>query len=542
MSETIIQSKAPSARSAVGRPARRLALVVPAAFAALALGTVLRALVNAEEAFWFDEVWTATIALQDWKGALDMLRSDIIAPFYYVCIWVWSKFFGLSNFALRAPGMILAIAAPALAWLMLRRLLGLRELALFTVLIALWIPGLYYAQEARSYAFVFFGAVLQTVFFFRAVQGKGDRRDIAGWAAAGLFLGLTHYTTIFLSAVEGLALLALFWRTRLLALTAAGLAYAPVFLAIFLHGDTISQYADDEHFWLKPLAVRDLARAAAFLAGDKLLVPVLGALIAASAIADWRSAGRESAERSTLLRYAGLWRARLGEGIASPLFVTGCASALALVLFLCVSAFRPMFLPRYLIPFAPGLFMLLVWLLVAMPACRRWADGALAGLYFIAASIWAGISIHHVDRGLSWELESEHLARSGVSEILFFLDQGFPIPYREDIQSNVYSFYLARDAVDARARSFSPDFATYGDPRPALARFLTEKPGRGIIWTLSPGPLGEPIPTDRAARIELIRARGFSAVYDHSALSELGGVTCRTTGASWYPKYVCYSK
>ena len=49
--------------------------------------------------------------------------------------------------------------------------------------------------------------MLETVFFFRALRSKGARGDIAGWALAGLFLGLTHYTTLVMSAVQGITLL-----------------------------------------------------------------------------------------------------------------------------------------------------------------------------------------------------------------------------------------------------------------------------------------------------------------------------------------------
>jgi Dolichyl-phosphate-mannose-protein mannosyltransferase len=523
--------------------ARKLQYGLFLALAALAFGTLLRAYVNADEPFWFDEVWTGTIALQDLKGALDMILSDIIAPLYYLFIWAWAKVFGLSNLALRAPGMILTILAPIFAWLLLRRRLGDYERSLFTILIALWIPGLYYAQEARSYGFMFFGAVLQTVCFFRAVQSGGDRRDIAGWALAGLFLCLTHYTALLLSAVQGFALLALFWRARLGTLVLAGLVYAPALAGLFLQSDTIGQYADDAYFWLKPLALRDLVKAVAFLAGDKAFAPVLILFLTGVIIADARLAGAGDGAPGAgiVARTARRWRDRVRDGRSSPLFITGGVSALALALYLAIAVVKPIFLPRYLIPYAPGLFLLLVWFLLAMPSCRRWAGGALAGLFFLAASAWAGVSVFAVDKGLSWEEESAILASAGASDVLFFLDQGYPIPYRKDIQSKVYSFYFDKHGVPAKAHAFMPDFSGYGDPRPRLARFLAEKPGRAVIWTLHPGPVAGPIPADQEGRTKLVRERGFSAVYAHTALHKTAGVSCRTTGAHWYRKYVCYS-
>lgn len=517
------------------------------ALLALVLGTVLRASVNADEALWFDEVWTATIAVQDLHGALEMLRDDIIAPFYYMFIWAWSKVAGLSDFSLRLPGMIASIAAPGAAWLLLRGRIGAAERALLVVMIALWIPGLYYAQEARSYGFMLLGAVLQAAFLLRAIVGGGSRGDIAGWAMAGLFLGLTHYTTLALSAAQGIALLAFYWRTRFGTLVLAGLAYLPAFAAIYLQSDSIDRFSDYDHFWIKPLTVRDLARMVAFFAGSRYFVPFLALGLGAAVLVDAIRSGRSAAGQGFLSAVLSTWRARLRAAPASPLFVTGCITLAGLGLFLGIAVFRPLFEPRYLLPFAPGLLMLIVWLVSAMPPVRRWAGGALAGLYFAAALVWAGVSISKVEKGLTWGDASAALASEGADEAVFFLDQGHPIPYDDAVREKVFSFYFVRDGVPSRMGGFLADYRDFSDPRPALQKFLTEKPGRAVVWTLHPGPLPHAPPdsaaapdlSDPARRAALIRARGFSAVYRHTALSEIKGVSCRTVGADWYPKYVC---
>jgi hypothetical protein len=309
----------------------------------------------------------------------------------------------------------------------------------------------------------------------------------------------------------------------------------------------IAQYVDYEHFWLKPLAVRDLARAVTFVAGNKFFAPFLFAVFGIVAVLDvlWmsRQRGHDGAKRAGVLALAAReWRKRIRAGLESPFFLTGFVSVLGLGLFLVLAVFMPVFLPRYLIPFVPGLFMLVVWGVIAMPFCHRWAIRSLIVLYFVGATVWAGVSIAQVDKGLTWEEESEILARAGASDVLFFLDQGFPIPYHDDVQSKVYSFYFHRNAVAARARAYSPDFATFEDPRGQLARFLSEKPGRAVIWTLHPGPIPGPVPTEPEARKQLIKERGFSAVYDHTALHRIDGVTCHATGPASYRKMVCYSQ
>ena len=515
-----------------------IALAVPA----LLLGTALRSFVNADEKLWFDEIWTGAIAMQDWHGAFDMLHSDVIAPLFFVSAWAWSKLFGLSDVSLRMPGMITAIAAAFLPWLMLRRRLPRFELALLTVLIALWIPGLYEAQEARTYGFVLFLSVLHTVCFFRVLQSEGDRLEIAGWAMAGVLLGMTHYMALLLSALQGLTLVALFWRTRLVALVLAGLAFLPVFGMIWLQSGPMDAYMHYDYFWLKKMSPYQFLKAAAYIAGDKYFAPFFYLFLAGALVVDARATRGPATPNGPGLvaAAAGAWKTRIQGGLASPLFVTGCLSLLAVMLFLGLTMLRPLFLPRYLMPYVPGVFMLLVWAIAAMPECGRRVGGMLAGLFFLGAFAWAGVSVNVVDKGLTWGPESALLEKAGVTDMLFFLDQGYPIPYREDILSKVYGFFFVRDHYDARAHPFTPDYATGDDPRPRLARYLAT-PGHGLIWTLHLGPGPGPVPADRAGRKKRIRERGFSSVYDFTALATIPGVTCRTMGADWYRKYVCYS-
>ncbi|HXV29047.1 MAG TPA: hypothetical protein VD840_01820, partial [Sinorhizobium sp.] len=157
------------------------------------------------------------------------------------------------------------------------------------------------------------------------------------------------------------------------------------------------------------------------------------------------------------------------------------------------------------------------------------------------ALIWGTRSAAEIDKVLTWKEESAILKDAGVSEALFFLDQGYPTPYPEFLHRKVFGFFLARDGADATVREFVPDFQQYSDPRPHLIRFLSERPGRGLIWTLFPGPTPEPVAPGPDGKIKRIRERGFSAVYDHTVMEDVDGITCRATPTAWYPKYVCYS-
>ena len=510
---------------------------------AVITGTLLRSFVNADEMLWYDEIMTGTVAAQDWNGAVELLGSDINAPLYYLFVRVWSKLFGLSDVALRAPGLIAAAIAPVAAWIMLRGA-TLEQRALFTVAVSLWIPGLFYAQEARSYAFVILGAVVQTGFFYRAMRSNGSTDNLCGWALAGLFLGLTHYTTMILSAVQGLALCVFFWRTRRNWLVLAAALHLPVLLAFALHYEGFLRIVHFENFWLSPLEPRDLGRTVKFLVGDIYLSLGLAGIVALAFSLDARYVvGKGLARRGKMVaEVAGAWALRLRSPLHSALFTTAVVSAIGLVLFLGIACFRPVFMPRYLIPFAPGLFLGLVAVTTAMTGARRWASCAVAVAFLAGALNWAAHSAREVDKLLTFETESAILKEAGVSEFLVFLDQGFATPFPPAWHEQLFAFYFTRDGIDVSAREYVPDFAAFSDPRPDIVEFLAGGAGRGLIWTLGEEPKFDPLPADSIATIQRIRADGFSSVYDHTALEAIDGVTCQTEHTGSYGKYVCYSR
>ena len=101
-------------------------------------------------------------------------------------------------------------------------------------------------------------------------------------------------------------------------------------------------------------------------------------------------------------------------------------------------------MPRLLIPFAPGLFLGLIWIIDAMPSTRLRASYATVGVFFAGALLWGARSAAEIDKVLTWEHESAILKDAGVSEVFFFLDQGFPTPYPEFLHTKVFGFFFSR--------------------------------------------------------------------------------------------------
>ena len=156
---------------------------------------------------WLDESWTAMIATQpNWADFWREVWLDCNPPLYYAVMALWTGVFGASDLALRLPSLIFAALAIALP-------LGLRVPALsraaalcFAVLLALWQPGFEMSVDARGYALLLALSVAQLLAYIRLMAAP-DRRRAWIWAGLASLAGLTHYHSLLVSGLQGLALL-----------------------------------------------------------------------------------------------------------------------------------------------------------------------------------------------------------------------------------------------------------------------------------------------------------------------------------------------
>lgn len=135
------------------------------------------------------------------------------APLAPALIYFWSRFAGESIVAIRTLFAIISIVSLVLCYFLAqavfrnwdpleRRRAGLVAMVCF----ALSPVHVFHAQEARMYALVSFFAILSMLGMAEAVQGGGRRWWwLNGVANAGLLA--SHYFTVFLIPVQGLALL-----------------------------------------------------------------------------------------------------------------------------------------------------------------------------------------------------------------------------------------------------------------------------------------------------------------------------------------------
>lgn len=178
----------------------------------LAAGVLVLAVVGRFVSGWstpfgFDETFSGVIASQpDVYTLVDWCLNEIGGPVYYLLLWCWSHLFGTNLSALRSFSMAASLAMP---FVILRWGHPDRDTRLYwAVMMALWLPALGAATNARCYALLMLETTAQAIAFRRFVVNT-DRQHAVAWVGLSVLAVLTHYHAVLLAGVQGLIVLAM---------------------------------------------------------------------------------------------------------------------------------------------------------------------------------------------------------------------------------------------------------------------------------------------------------------------------------------------
>lgn len=192
----------PEARTAPGAPPWLRAVA-----AAVLLGAFAVRLYRLDgQSLWYDEGFSAHVALGDFASIFGYAGMDPHPPLYHLLLWGWAHAAGGSEFALR----FLSVVSGTLAVALLYRLgatLGSPAWGAAAAVLAVANPFLvHYSQEARMYALFTALALLATVCLVRAVGGSAPAWSRPWWwyTLVTAALLLAHYFAAFLVVAHGL--------------------------------------------------------------------------------------------------------------------------------------------------------------------------------------------------------------------------------------------------------------------------------------------------------------------------------------------------
>lgn len=161
--------------SGTGQPCRAKAIGGFLALAAIVGVAITLRTIQLNESLWLDELHTAWIVV-DGPGTI-CERAAIGnqgAPWFFL-VWATTQVAGLNEIALRLPSVVAGVVLVVLAFYVARCWTGQWSAGLFVaLLVALDRNCIFYAQEARPYAWVQLIGLAQVFVFYRLVTQAAD--------------------------------------------------------------------------------------------------------------------------------------------------------------------------------------------------------------------------------------------------------------------------------------------------------------------------------------------------------------------------------
>lgn len=177
-------------------------------FLIFVLGAFLRFSLLGQESLWYDEALSISVAgAARVADLLEILKSDVHPPLYFVLLHGWMKIFGDSEAATRAMSALFGVCTPVLVFV-LGRALSLPSTAclLGSFLYALNTQAIWYSQEVRMYSLISFLGTLHlalTALLFRPRRLRESSWVLtAGWWITGVLCLYTHFFGLFFLAAD----------------------------------------------------------------------------------------------------------------------------------------------------------------------------------------------------------------------------------------------------------------------------------------------------------------------------------------------------
>lgn len=307
------------------------------------------------KSIWYDESYTFFATRGSWSD-LWYLIVDHERPhaIYYGLFKAWTAIAGTSEWAARAPSVVLAAAAALALYYLGVRLLGAAPAVVAAFALATNPFLVVWSQQARSYTLAVTTTLLATIAFVAALRDPSGLRW-AVYAVSAIVAVAVHFMVVLVVASH---LLAAAVERKRLGLAAAVAAFAAIGAFAAAAAAVVGDRAPQLTAWLTEPTAGDVVKAVVEVAGYSV-IPIVAAVL--GGVAAWRNLER--------------WQAVLLIGWVTAPFALSYAASFV----------KPAFSARYLIVAAPAFALLTgVWLTSVR---RPIAVAAAAGLVTWSAAV-----------------------------------------------------------------------------------------------------------------------------------------------------------
>ncbi len=313
------------------------------------------------ESLWEDELSTIGEAKIDSKIILGGLISEH-PPLYVLFIKMWMKFFGNSEFSVRAPSAIFGIFSVGLIYILAKKAYDERTGLISALLLCTSQFFIRYQQEARAYSALLFFSILSTVIFLYLIEKHSPALSL-GYSVVGA-LGINfHYFMGFVLIGHFAYGLTRFSQFRnsfyhyLAALIGIGISFS-YWLFIVLLPRLLVPLNEGNLTWIKKPDFSSVVSVFGEFIGNwglgyfitgSILILLLGLF---------------------LILFVGLKKERF-SAIQKEAYILSFLYLLPLLIF-AISQLRPVWAPRFLIILFPALVMLITRLILEARARYFW--------------------------------------------------------------------------------------------------------------------------------------------------------------------------
>lgn len=362
------------------------------------------------QSLWYDEGFSVWLAAQSLDQIIARTAADIHPPLYYVLLHLWIALVGQSEFALRFLSLMAGVLMVPAFFAFARRLLDETTAWIATLLAALSPMYIWYAQEARMYAWLTLLTLLSSYFFWRWLERATWRRWLA-FTLCNLCAVYLHFYGFFIIAFQ-LAYFFVWWvrqETRW-GILGAGLGSALLVAAAYLPWAryAAARFDADQSYFEGTLSLAEVLRKTfvmfstghSMLEGDALPIALLFVLLAAFGLFVMGRLRRDALTAQD----ENPFRRALTVGAAARLYLL-LYLVVPFVLLYFISYARPKFHPRYLLLASPPFLIMLAAAMTVLllafwrsaSARRRYLALVLAsgmGIFVLATSLSADNNLY----------------------------------------------------------------------------------------------------------------------------------------------------
>ena len=449
-------------------------MAVAVSIAGIVFGLLARFFARPHSPLWLDENFSGAVAAAPNLAAyVRLVSADVNGPLYYLLLRPWSAVFGISDAGLRSLSLVLSAGAPLAVALAPVRGLTRAERLTWAAMLALWIPGIGYAQSAKPLALAFFLATLQLLAFVNLLgRVKPTIRSAALWVGVSALAIEAHYDVAYIALAEGLVYLGV-RRMAAVRTWPSLLLLIPVVIEIGRKLALLTHFTTPGLSWYSLVLPSDFPYIAYYVVGGSAWLPTYPLLCLAFAFLGRNSEAAEWEDGTRALAWSSL------------------AGLIAVTAIVTVGAIRPTFTMRYLGPFAPGILLGVFLIFRRMAKGERWvAYPVVIGLAGALVAIWLAKGAPRPDSGiesLNIEQASNNLMRSGVREVAFTWDNPMTHGAPPDIGRAPAEFFFNR--AHAKVAVTYVDVGGGEDPNQVLLRAAAPK-NAAILWLYDKGVRG----------------------------------------------------